>query len=862
MHNDEFEFPTYRGNLFIKLSEVREVQIFLNNYQIKHFSFHGLTSNCYSKSQLWAYLRNCFVHFSNFSDSQTCLRFFPKSLGGGNSPTKEKSFITNEEKKEIRELINTQKNLEHTENFDQTFHSFLETFKHNQPEKSKEKLQDLLKYNFNQLHDVGRYYEKLFDKILSKTGFFQKIDISQTFKIKEDILDLIQYLALAYFYDCHTLGIKITKTEVEEKSKILQMHIDWAIASEGQLSHSQILFSLEVIKLIIDSIPNSKSIFMELNLGKQLNVVVAHLAMLNFVGAASSLIGGVAKDLGLAIAAGMKKTFGQNLILSILYIQALANTIIADTTKSEKNIVNFLELVQKAISKKYMMTPDWKIFYKLAFELGRLAQQIPDDGIKDLILFGSETSDLPCLEDFVSFKKFWRVIKNHNWRIKEKALEGFLQIYETTNSSKIKNKIKAVFVAIKFQNESHIKNKIDDILENDSSIDDEVRMRAVSIISKAIQMIGNELEEIQESKDLGDSQLAEENDLKEELSHIQSKIEKENDFILSELKYEIAGQKYFALKNYDEAIENYKKALITTRERFGPSSIEIANSYQNLANVYYHAEKYDESLQNGLRAYELKSDFIGKTRYSLDVLTTLIANCYFKMKIYDQALIYYHISKRIRKLHFGKGHLETGKAYSKISECYKYQNEYKKAKKYIKKALKIFIFYYGVEGIETAFIYNQMGSLYFMKNNKLNKSVKMFEKAQNILIQNLGPNHQSLVSIYFNLAYAAELNNKYQDSLRFNKEALSILNENPGKNKSEIITCFTNMADCCYNLELYSEAATFYEKALDYTIKYQEYDQSSISIYYKKLGECHKYLGENEKSENYFKKAKIFSGHS
>lgn len=187
-------------------------------------------------------------------------------------------------------------------------------------------------------------------------------------------------------------------------------------------------------------------------------------------------------------------------------------------------------------------------------------------------------------------------------------------------------------------------------------------------------------------------------------------------------------------------IENVKKKIEKSLNRYGEYSTELIELYEEIADLYCSLNEFEECKVYLMKVLHIKKHFYGETNIALiktyDQLATVSDDK-------DEIIYYFSEVIRIKELMYGNKHLETANTYVELANVYAYLMEYENAEKFYLIALEI----YSIKddsGREQIGCYNELASIYWEMNKQeesLFYAKKAFEKAKEIY----GENHHDTV---------------------------------------------------------------------------------------------------------------------
>ena len=140
---------------------------------------------------------------------------------------------------------------------------------------------------------------------------------------------------------------------------------------------------------------------------------------------------------------------------------------------------------------------------------------------------------------------------------------------------------------------------------------------------------------------------------------------------------------------YDEALENYKKALDIRLKVLEPDHPDVATSYNNIGSVYADQGIYDKALEYYKKSLDIRLKVLEPDHPDVATGYNNIGFVYSKQGIYAKALEYYKKALDIKLKVLGSDHPSVAASYNNIGFVYSTQGNYAKALEYYKKALDL-----------------------------------------------------------------------------------------------------------------------------------------------------------------------------
>jgi tetratricopeptide (TPR) repeat protein len=139
---------------------------------------------------------------------------------------------------------------------------------------------------------------------------------------------------------------------------------------------------------------------------------------------------------------------------------------------------------------------------------------------------------------------------------------------------------------------------------------------------------------------------------------------------------------HFSLGNLDDAMKLYQEALEIKRHCLGDDSDEVANTLNNIAHVMANAGQEQDALKAYHNVVKIKQDRYGKSHASVATTLASMGDVYIKLGKLDIAMTYFEQCIRIQKLHqdnrCDERVLENlGSIYGKLGEWHKAEMTFK-----------------------------------------------------------------------------------------------------------------------------------------------------------------------------------------
>jgi serine/threonine-protein kinase len=360
--------------------------------------------------------------------------------------------------------------------------------------------------------------------------------------------------------------------------------------------------------------------------------------------------------------------------------------------------------------------------------------------------------------------------------------------------------------------------------------------------------------------------------------------------------YDVLGDAYVSLWDFEKAEELYKKSLEIKRTLYKENNIEIGKSYHSIGITYIKDGRLQEAdslmtlaLQIRRQNLDPRSPEVGSTLQRLGFLK-------FRLGKTDQAEQFYREALSIYKLDTDdESALETASLTNSLGMIYERRGDYEAASENYKTALEYIqnsrepdhvrsINYlsnlgyalhlqgnsnegeeYLVESIEvakrvrgeghpqTAVAMSYYSNLLF-DQSKYEESEELTKQVLQIYLDTYGEDHPSIPVFYNNIGNTRSNVGEYETALDFHKKALDRRIEIYGDRHPEVAQSYANMATTLSDMERYDEALEYYNKALDIELDVYGELHPETAYSFQAIGNVYKYMKQMDKAEQSYLK--------
>jgi len=198
--------------------------------------------------------------------------------------------------------------------------------------------------------------------------------------------------------------------------------------------------------------------------------------------------------------------------------------------------------------------------------------------------------------------------------------------------------------------------------------------------------------------------------------------------------------------------------------------------------------------------------------------------------------------------------LEHAIAYCNLGLAYQNKGDYDRDIEYYQKALNVGIKKLGPEHPNVASSYNNLGSAYDGKGD-CDRAIEYHQKALKIWIKKLGPEHPDVGRSYNNLCLAYDSKGDYDRAIEYCQKALNVGINKLGPEHPHVATSYSNLGSAYDGKSDYDRAIEYYQKALDIRIKKLGPDHPDVARSYNNLALAYDSKGDCDRAIEYHQKA-------
>jgi len=257
-----------------------------------------------------------------------------------------------------------------------------------------------------------------------------------------------------------------------------------------------------------------------------------------------------------------------------------------------------------------------------------------------------------------------------------------------------------------------------------------------------------------------------------------------NNKLLIARVYHDVGLMLYHMLDSDAAIAQYNEAILLKIAAGGEKSPSLAATYNNLGVAYDDNGDYDEAIEQyekALDIYEIHPAY--KAHPETATTYNNLGIAYRKKGEYDKAIELYKKALGIYENHPAyKAHPETAKTYNNLGAAYGAKGDYDEAIEQFEKALGIYENHPAYKAHpETAKTYNNLGVTY-IRNKEYYDAIDWLQKALDIYENNPEyKNRPDIAMVYYNFADVYKQLKNFPLARTFITQALAIFLEKCGE---------------------------------------------------------------------------------
>jgi tetratricopeptide (TPR) repeat protein len=400
------------------------------------------------------------------------------------------------------------------------------------------------------------------------------------------------------------------------------------------------------------------------------------------------------------------------------------------------------------------------------------------------------------------------------------AIENAIKKLEENQNNE---EVKSIYLIISKLVLPNTFKKLSIIIDSSEYLDFEKGLNLLNTLKKSINQLEDKEEQQLMLQEMG-IQLYHRDDYSNSEFYLQKSIELERKINKKGKANLIKGRLYsylctiwIAKKQYEKALNHYKKELSILNKSEENEEYNLALVYNNIGHVY--SDLHDKSAR--------KNHFIN-------------------------AEINYEKSLSIRYKIFGKYHPSTAIVYNNLGLLYSKKSNFEKSEKYLTNSLEIRqrIF---ANNPPTDVTYNNLSMLFFKKGD-IQSAIKFGENALSIRLKEFGMYNTKTGTSFNNLGWYYYDLKDYNKSLKYAKNGLKIRKKIFGYNDLDVAESNILISNIYADLVNYRLAIFYQAKAINIQLKQLESNNSKIVLNYSHLGSLYENNGNIKKAITTYKK--------
>ncbi len=314
------------------------------------------------------------------------------------------------------------------------------------------------------------------------------------------------------------------------------------------------------------------------------------------------------------------------------------------------------------------------------------------------------------------------------------------------------------------------------------------------------------------------------------------------------------GNVYMGLGLYKDAESLLSSALAIREKNLPANSLDLAESFHDLAELYRNEGRYDEAEPLYKKALAIREKELGTDAPLVAVTLNGLAVLRVEQGQYDEAESLYKRSLSIREKAFGEDNPFVAESLNDLANLYEEESKDADAETLYKQALAILEKTIGPDRLELAINLNDLANLY-SQQGRYAEAEPLYKRALNINEKALGSDHPDLAVNLSNLASLYRGEGRYAEAEPLFKKAIAIWEKAFGPDHPNIASSLTGMGTLYFELGRYSDAEICYERALAIKEKVLGPDHPAVALGLSYLADVYENQGKYQEAEDLYSKA-------
>jgi tetratricopeptide (TPR) repeat protein len=323
-------------------------------------------------------------------------------------------------------------------------------------------------------------------------------------------------------------------------------------------------------------------------------------------------------------------------------------------------------------------------------------------------------------------------------------------------------------------------------------------------------------------------------------------------FLENELNfYNSMGLLEYKRGNYLLGLDYFHKAYLYVTLTKNKKNLAI--TYLNLGTVYFALDEFDDAIEHFEEAIKLQSELSIVEDLQWAYAYSSLAMAWNRQANYEKAMGYFEKSLVLFLSKLPFNHPQLADIHNNIACLHCDLGEYSLAKKNYEKSLNIQLVVLPNNHPSLGETYNNLGGVQAILG-EYEEALQNYENALGIRVRNLSNNHPSIANTHINIGTLHFDNGNYTAALQSYERSLQIQLISLHPNHASVGLTYSSMGTVLVKLQRYDEALIHFEKALEIKLAKLPKNHPSISNTYCGLGTVYFNLNRNSEALVYFEK--------
>ncbi|MCU0346525.1 MAG: tetratricopeptide repeat protein, partial [Saprospiraceae bacterium] len=275
---------------------------------------------------------------------------------------------------------------------------------------------------------------------------------------------------------------------------------------------------------------------------------------------------------------------------------------------------------------------------------------------------------------------------------------------------------------------------------------------------------------------------------------------------------------YENMGDYDQAFNQYRKALQFNRAKHGMNHVATANNFINLGTACIKLDRYDEALLYFDTTLTIYNKVLPKNHPEFAALYNNLGAVSNTRGDYRKALEYFELALKNNETNLGENHPDVANIYANSGNLLLNRGDVNKALAFYKKAYDIRLKFFGKNNHLVARTCNYLGDCHLQKKD-FDQAYEWYSEAIRTY-QSLPAGDPADIAEYKNdLGFYFEELGNHTEALRLYNEALGVVRRQPGKQDLDIANSLDRLGNVFLAKKNYDLAKQQFEQALRINVK-------------------------------------------